>query len=227
MKYHSFYSNIISSLFLCTLVVAGSKVAVSTKVKGKVEVRPDRKTNYEYLKTGKILEDKNQIKTGKNGFVAVIFIDDKSTLKIKEDSEVEITGKRTTTKISKEIFMDIGTLRATIGKQQQGKFVIQTPTSVASVKGTDFWLSTDPIRGDLLITLDGLVSFKNSVTGEIVSVAGGSSGISLPNGELSVTVTNPASIPEDPTDIEEDTGNELRIYFTGPDGEEKSILIRY
>ncbi len=227
MKYRSFYSIIISSLFLCTLVVAGSKVAVSTKVKGKVEVRPDRKTNYEYLKTGKILEDKNQIKTGKNGFVSVIFIDDKSTLKIKEDSEVEITGKRTTTKISKEIFMDIGTLRATIGKQQQGEFVIQTPTSVASVKGTDFWLSTDPIRGDLLITLDGLVSFTNSTTGETVSVSGGSSGISLPSGELSVAVTNPASIPEDPTDIEEDTGNELRIYFTGPDGEEKSILIRY
>ena len=227
MKYRSFYSIIISSLFLCTFVVAGSKVAVSTKVKGKVEIRPDRKTNYEYLKTGKILEDKNQIKTGKNGFVSVIFIDDKSTLKIKEDSEVEITGKRTTTKISKEIFMDIGTLRATIGKQQQGEFVIQTPTSVASVKGTDFWLSTDPIRGDILITLDGLVSFTNSVTGETVSVAGGSSGISLPNGELSVTVTNPASIPEDPTDIDEDTGNELRIYFTGPDGEEKSILIRY
>ena len=88
-------------------------------------------------------------------------------------------------------------------------------------------MSTDPIRGDLLITLDGLVSFTNSITGETVSVSGGSSGISLPSGELSIAVTTPASIPEDPTDIEEDTGNELRIYFTGPDGEEKSILIRY
>ena len=209
------------------IVYAGSKVAVSTKVKGKVEVRPNRNDVYKNLKTGNILEDKSQVKTGNNGFTAIIFIDDKSTLKIKENTEIEITGKRTAAKISKKIFMDIGTLRATVGKQRQGEFVIQTPTSVASVKGTDFWLSTDPIEGDLLITLDGNVLFTNTITGESISVTGGNTGFSLPNGELSVATTDPATIPEDPSEVEEETGNELRIYFEGPDGEEKSILIRY
>ena len=217
----------IISLLNFDIVYAGSKIAVSTKVKGTVEVRPNRNDVYQKLKTGKILENKDQIKTGNNGFTAIIFIDDKSTLKIKENSEVEITGKRTRAKISKEIFMDIGTLRATVGKQRQGEFVIQTPTSVASVKGTDFWLSTDPIEGDLLITLDGVVSFTNSITGESISVTGGNTGLSLPNGDLSIATTDPATIPEDPSEAEEETENELRIYFEGPDGEEKSILIRY
>jgi hypothetical protein len=49
----------------------------------------------------------------------------------------------------------------------------------------------------------------------------------LPNGDLSIATTDPATIPEDPSEAEEETENELRIYFEGPDGEEKSILIRY
>ena len=50
--------------------------------------------------------------------------------------------------------MDVGTIRATVNKQNSN-FVIQTPTSVASVKGTDFWMITDPVDGDLVIGWKG------------------------------------------------------------------------
>ena len=45
------------------------------------------------------------------------FIDDKSTLKIKENSEAVITGRRTTKDISKKINLDGGAIRASISKQ--------------------------------------------------------------------------------------------------------------
>ena len=48
-----------------------------------------------------------------------------------------ITGQRSARSIAKKINMDVGTVRATVNKQNSD-FVIQTPTSVASVKGTDF-----------------------------------------------------------------------------------------
>ena len=124
-------------LFICiSSSLIASKIAVTTKVKGSVDLKKVGEKEFQVLKTGTILSDGDKIRTGKSGFAAIIFIDDKSILKIKEDSEAVITGKRTAASISKKINMDGGIIRATISKQGVD-FVIQTPTSVASVKGTD------------------------------------------------------------------------------------------
>ena len=133
--------------------IHGNKIAVTTKVKGLVEIMPIGKDNFANLKPGTILSDGDKIRTGSSGFTAIIFIDDKSTLKLKENSEAVITGQRSARSIAKKINMDIGTVRATVNKQNSN-FVIQTPTSVASVKGTDFWMITDPVDGDLVIGLE-------------------------------------------------------------------------
>ena len=84
-------------------------------------------------------------------------------MKLKEDSEAVVAGQRTAASISKKINMDSGTVRATV-KKQNVDFVIQTPTSVASVKGTDFWLLSDPISGDEIIGLEGIVTLTNNET---------------------------------------------------------------
>ena len=96
-----------------------------------------------------------------------------------------ISGQRSAKNIAKKINMDIGTIRATV-KKQNTDFVIQTPTSVASVKGTDFWLITDPAEGDLIIGLEGIVGLTNSETGEEVNVTEGLSGISTPDGTSTI-----------------------------------------
>ena len=155
---------IVFSVFFVSIAF-GSKIAVATKVKGLVEIMPIGKSEFFDLKAGTILSDGDKIRTGKSGFAAIIFIDDKSTLKLKENSEAVISGQRSSKSIAKKINMDIGTIRATVSKQNTD-FVIQTPTSVASVKGTDFWLITDPAEGDLIIGLEGLVGLTNSETGE-------------------------------------------------------------
>ena len=149
----------------------------------------------------------------------------KSTLKLKENSEAVISGQRSAKNIAKKINMDIGTIRATV-KKQNTDFVIQTPTSVASVKGTDFWLITDPAEGDLIIGLEGIVGLTNSETGEEVDVTEGLSGISTPDGELGVEETSSTSIPDDPSDDGEEE-NQIRIYLEGPNGEEKVMIIAY
>ena len=128
---------IILSVFFISNAL-GSKIAVATKVKGLVEIMPIGKTEFFDLKAGTILSDGDKIRTGKSGFAAILFIDDKSTLKLKGNTEAVISGQRTAASISKKINLDSGTIRATINKQNTD-FVIQTPTSVASVKGTDFW----------------------------------------------------------------------------------------
>ena len=205
--------------------IHGNKIAVTTKVKGLVEIMPIGKDNFANLKPGTILSDGDKIRTGSSGFTAIIFIDDKSTLKLKENSEAVITGQRSARSIAKKINMDVGTVRATVNKQNSN-FVIQTPTSVASVKGTDFWMITDPVDGDLVIGLDGLVTLTNNETGAEVDVTEGTSGSSTPDGEVDVEETEESSIPEDPTDQDEQQA-EIKIYFEGPNGEQKVMIIEY
>ena len=205
--------------------IHGNKIAVTTKVKGLVEIMPIGKDNFANLKPGTILSDGDKIRTGSSGFTAIIFIDDKSTLKLKENSEAVITGQRSARSIAKKINMDVGTVRATVNKQNSN-FVIQTPTSVASVKGTDFWMITDPVDGDLVIGLEGLVTLTNNETGAEVDVTEGTSGLSTPDGDVDVEETEESSIPGDPTDQDEQQA-EIKIYFEGPNGDQKVMIIEF
>ena len=206
-------------------ILSADKVAVATKVKGQVEIMKVGKKKFSSLKAGSILDDGDKIRTGNSGFVAIIFIDDKSTLKIKENSEAVITGQRTTKDISKKINLDGGTIRASISKQNVD-FVIQTPTSVASVKGTDFWLISDD-SGDQVIGIEGLVSLVNIETGQEVNISSGMTGVSTPDGQVGVSETDIVNIPEDPDEDSDEGPSQLKIYFEGPNGEQKVFIIDY
>jgi len=206
-------------------VALPNKIAVATKVKGPVEIMPIGKKGFSDLEPGTILSDGDKIRTGPSGFTAIIFIDDKSTLKVKDNSEVVINGKRTAASISKKINMDEGTIRATV-KKQNTDFVIQTPTSVASVKGTDFWLVSDPETGDQIIGIEGIVGLVNNETGQEIDVSEGMSGLSTPDGNVGLTETDPSSIPDDPSD-EIEGPSQVKIYLEGPNGEQKVMIIEY
>ena len=215
-------------IFLFTFIFSvalSNKIAVATKVKGPVEIMPIGKKGFSDLEPGTILSDGDKIRTGPSGFTAIIFIDDKSTLKVKDNSEVVITGKRTAASISKKINMDEGTIRATV-KKQNTDFVIQTPTSVASVKGTDFWLVSDPETGDQIIGIEGIVGLVNNETGQEIDVSEGMSGLSTPDGNVGLTETDPSSIPDDPSD-EIEGPSQVKIYLEGPNGEQKVMIIEY
>ena len=220
--------NIIYIILISSVILSigfANKIAVTTKVKGVVEIMPVGKKDFSNLKPGTILSDGDKIRTGSKGFAAMIFIDDKSTLKLKENSEAVITGQRSAASISKKINMDVGTVRATVTKQNTD-FVIQTPTSVASVKGTDFWLLTDPENGDQIIGLEGIVGLTNNETGQEVDVSEGMSGISTPDGNIGLEETDQSSIPDDPSD-ESDGPPQIKIYLEGPNGEQRVMIIEY
>ena len=202
-----------------------NKIAVTTKISGKVEIMPIGKKDFFDLNSGMILSDGDKIRTGSKGFAAIIFIDDKSTLKLKENSEVIINGQRMASSISKKINMDEGTIRATIQKQNSN-FVIQTPTSVASVKGTDFWLVSNPENGDQIIGIEGIVGLTNSDTGQEIDVTEGMSGFSTPDGSINLEETDQSSIPDDPSEDMEGP-SQIKIYLEGPNGEQKVMIIEY
>ncbi len=224
-KFH-FHKILFGLLILTCLLNGADRVAVATKVSGNVNHSQGKKSAP--LKPGTVIENGDKIRTGSNSYIALIFIDDKSTLKIKSNTELEILGKPGKNGIAKKINLDRGTLRAKVTKQAKSDFVVETPTSVASVKGTDFWLICDPVMGDQLIGLEGIVAFTNIISGMTIDVTSGFMGNSLVDGSLDLDQTNPDVVPSDPVeDAPGSNSSELRIQFQGPDNTIKTLIIEY
>ena len=73
----------VTCFFLISSLFAQDQIAVTTKVFGNVEIFKKKGSSVE-LKQGSILSIGDQIKTSRGSFAAIIFIDDRSILKIKE-----------------------------------------------------------------------------------------------------------------------------------------------
>ena len=198
-------------------------IAVTTKAKGNVNHRAWNSEEYFNLLPAKSLNDGDHIQTGDDGFGALVYLDDKSMIKIKENTNFDVMGTKNQGQISKRIKINNGTIKASIQKGKKGGFVIETPTSVATVKGTEFWLVTSS-EGDQVFGLEGIVELKNIISEEIVMVGEDETGTSLQTGEINVTTTDPSKVP---TEDENQEINKFEIQFEGPNGDQKTMKIRY
>ena len=214
----------ITCICFITILIAGERIAVAMKVIGNVHYIRGSGSKTP-LKKGHIFETGDVLITEKNGFAALIFIDDKTALKVKENSELTISGKRSARAIAKEISLKGGSLRAQVSRQKKGEFIIRTSVSVASVKGTDFWLISNK-TGDSLIGLEGVVAFSNILSGDVLDITNGKTGISTPDGNVQSFKTDPKTIPVDPSDNA--TGSQkLEIEFQDAFGKKRTLIIEY
>ena len=210
------------SMLLC-FTYAGEKIAIVTKIIGKAEYIRGQNSS-KSLNRGLIIESGDVISTFKGGFVALIFIDDKSALKIKEKTKITVNGKKGSRKISKKINLSNGTVRAQVEKNKD--FIIQTSVSVASVKGTDFWVISDKKIGDSVIGLQGTVSLSNRISGEKIDISAGITGISSTNGSLQSFKSDPKNTPID-LDQSDNEDKKLEIIFKDSAGKKKKLIIDY
>ena len=210
------------SILLC-FTYAGEKIAIVTKIIGKAEYIRGQNSS-KSLNRGLIIESGDVISTFKGGFVALIFIDDKSALKIKEKTKITVNGKKGSRKISKKINLSNGTVRAQVEKNKD--FIIQTSVSVASVKGTDFWVISDKKIGDSVIGLQGTVSLSNRISGEKIDISAGITGISSTNGSLQSFKSDPKNTPID-LDQSDNEDKKLEIIFKDSAGKKKKLIIDY
>lgn len=168
-------------------LVAAEKVALTMKTTGDVRHRPVEAAEFASLHRGIPLMDGHFVATGEDGLAIALFLDDKSQLKIRKNSEVQISGSRQEGAITKQIGLASGTIKASIGRQTR-EFTITTPTSVASVKGTEFWLIVDPVFGDLLVSILGSIELTNRISGQVITVEPGTVVESTQEGDVHTLV---------------------------------------
>lgn len=220
-------SGIVWVLLLSAGLTAGEKVAIAVKSQGTVDrVLAETKAT-EPLKRGIGLVDEDLIRTGKDGFAAAMYLDDRTTVKVRSETEFLIGGIRTAAGINKRVYLSHGSMFAQVSKQTGREFIIATPVSVASVKGTDVITISDPVVGDLFITLVGSIEITNNISGEKTAVGAGQSASSTPKGDLVVTTTQASDIPDFGEGPPGTAPRELRFEIEDADGNAKGILIKY
>ena len=182
----------------------------------------------------------NRVRTGAASFAIVKFLE-RSILRVQELSEVTISGTKSPGKeFSKNVLLGRGTVGFSVKKRPNEKFEFTTPTSVASIRGTEGALISERDSSDLLVLSVGIVVLTNIFSNRSVTVNQGETGLSFPNGQISVRV----SVPEDlrrmqrvqllgSADSTGGTGShdgrtdEVRIKMTNPQGAHKTMIIKY
>ena len=216
------YTFCLSLLLSGAVLAAGSSVAVTIKAAGDSDLLRAETTGYQMIKRGDRLNLGDQIRTGNNGTVALVFKDDLSQLKIRPDTEVIIGGRRSGREVEKMLELPIGRLWVEVTRSDT-EFRIATPTSVASVKGTSFWVVVDELGSTTILTNEGTVNLRNTQSGETADVEPGITGISRSSGEVVVRQTTSQELEE----FSQGAMHEMEIPFRNDDNEQKTLKIRY
>ena len=194
-KSKSIYLLVTITIMICSLV-QGESIARIMKAEGLVFVKRLGMNSYdEPGQIGAAINNGDAIKVGEYGFAAVIFLDDRSVVKIKSDSQFEFMD----TKNTRSLNIEFGTILNKIEKENRNKtFRVVSPVSVASVKGTEFSAMIDPSGVDQFVGKEGLFEVFNSVSGQTVSVGPGQKALSGSTGSLMQAPATPADYPKDP-----------------------------
>ena len=178
-------------LFIINIIASNSGIALVTKSKGTIEYRKNDGTiTKNDLQKGASLFNEDRIITGANGFAKYVYLDDGSMIKVHKNAEVYIYGSIDKRSIIKQINVSQGNVKFEVSKQGKDDFTVITPTSVATVKGTDFWLESNEDEGDQFFGLSGLVKVKNIESNLILQLTRNTTIISEPDGKIDIKKTN-------------------------------------
>lgn len=211
---------------LLTTLHANEKVAVTIKSKGEVKYKKEKEKKFDKeLIVGAALENKDEISVGGKSYASIVFIDDKSMLNIHENTNFIVRRDRKNSKIIKRISMEYGRLRANIHKDANNEFIISTPTSVAAVKGTIFWVFSDEEDGDTFYGIEGSVEITNLISNKKILLAKNEKGSSSKQGDLDKTAVTEEELPTE--ESQDGESKVIRIPFENEDGEIKYLEIHY
>ena len=222
-------------LFSICILIAESPVAITLKSKGDVTLERDKKVSD--LKSGTPLKNNDYLVSKDNSYAALRFVDGNSLMKLFPNSTLQVKTEKTNGELNKKSYLKSGSVFSKISKKR-GDFSIETPSTVASVKGTKWFYKTTQ-GGDYIITFTGVVEFQNKGDGKTAYVKAGEIGYSRGSGDIEVRVFNPSDLDETDEDLKEikdymedeellgtDSRNDvLEIVFTDKDGNTKKLKV--
>ena len=216
------------TLIFSANLLALDSVAVISASKGKVDLH--RAAKMIKHKTGDFLQNNDEIRTGKESFAAYKYIDGSATVKVFSYSIVQVYASAKDKKLSKTVKLNKGSVFSQI-KSDTGPFAVQTPTTVASVKGTGFLAKFDEQEQTKFIVTEGELELKILDKTETKSVSAGNTAIVQADGSLEIRPSTEEDIQEiELSELESTREKEIRkmrIPDIDPNGQTRYIEITW
>ncbi len=199
---------------------APSNVALFWIIKNSVEKKQSNQ-DWQNAKKGELIYGGDLVRTQKESF-ALIKFNDASTLRLGPNAEVQVYGENNPSSAN----VSSGDVDFTMTKRKTKPFEFTTPTSVASIRGTQGLLVVQLDGTDFLTILEGLVRFSNKYSNRFVDVGAGQTSESLKDGNINVHNSTQNDLNR-LTQLNNQFGqkHELKIQFRGSDGQMHEIII--
>ena len=174
--------SIIYILFIVSICSAET-IGRVMKANGEVLIKPIGSGTYSVsVKPGQAVSNGDAIRVGEASFAVVIFLDDKSVVKIRENTDFQFVETSNT----RSLIIEQGTTLHNVNSKDRKKaYRVETPVSVASVKGTQFSAFHDAVAGiDKFVGKTGNFDVFNTISGMTVNVGAGQKAVSNALGQL-------------------------------------------
>ena len=203
---------------------AESPVALVSKVVLDV-TRKESFKDWQIARRGETLSSGDRVKTGEKS-VAVIKFKDNSLVRVRELSELTVTGTTNGSSFSKSVNVESGVVGFNIKKQRSDEeFRFTSPTSVASIRGTSGKFVSGGFS-DTLTIIEGTVLMTNSASSEFVEVRAGYTGVSNSDGTISARVATQEELTTAGNAARiSDQENKLEIELRDNQGNRKELRI--
>lgn len=196
---------------------AAQDVAVVIKVKGAVTYRPAGSDAWQPVAAGQVLDAGTEIRTESDGLAMVKFLADGGMMRLKPQTRLTLAAAD---QKERGVSISAGSALFDIKKRRKGHdpFTVISPTSVATVKGTSFWVTVRDDSATVLVCLEGTVRIAAAASGKARDVDGGMTALT-DGDDLQVRKTVSSDLPSG------EATQELEIRFEDKDGSTKRLRI--
>lgn len=138
-----------------TLEAAGDKAprAVVSRMRGEVKIHTRR--GWKSLDPQRQITPGEIIRTGKDGYIELIF-NDGSTINLDANTSLVLDSVDAETSNYRLL---LGRIKANIKRLNRRRYRIRTPTAVLGVRGTEFIVESDGAGASAVVVLEGEISF--------------------------------------------------------------------
>lgn len=215
---------------LFTVLAAAEPIAYLMQGKGNMQImRANKAIKY---KSGEMLFNNDEIKTGGESFAAIKYLDGGATIKVFPNSIIKLSAIKQGKALDKSTSITKGGLYSKVNSKIKGGFQVETPTTVASVKGTGFLTKYDIAdKRTIINVLEGVVEVQHKESGKTTQSAAGSTTVSSADGEVDTQPSQAGDVSEKEMEQIEATNQQaqktLKIQVTDDKGNLKYIEITY
>lgn len=215
-------------MFITASLFASSPIALTLKVKHDVDLQ--RLKEKIDLKTGKELINKDVLASAEDLYAAVKFVEGSSVVKLFPNSILTISAEKEGDKLNKNNYLKLGNLWSKVMKKT-GSFEVETPTTVVSVKGTEFLMEVKESGLTSVFTVSGKVSMRNKKDDAEVTVESGQNAVNDGKNPMNVKQTKKEELDEKTNKIIEEESREegevLDIELKNDEGEVRRVIIKF